>query len=56
MSLTLQYIVIFILFIIAVVVLWFRFFPSQKSKNNCGTNCKCDASISPKKDNFGKNL
>ncbi|MFD2599847.1 FeoB-associated Cys-rich membrane protein [Sphingobacterium corticis] len=45
---TLQYIIIGILFCIAIAVLARRFFPKKSSEPGCGGNCKCDSGLQKK--------
>ncbi|WP_149914227.1 FeoB-associated Cys-rich membrane protein [Sphingobacterium cavernae] len=43
MSLTIQYIIIAVIFIIAVITLVRKFLPSKsKSQSGCGQGCGCD--------------
>ncbi len=44
MSLTIQYIIIAIIFLIAVYFIVQRFLPSKTKTTGCGKNCNCDYS------------
>lgn len=42
MGLTVQYIIIAVIFITAVIYLVKRFMPSKQTKGGCGKGCGCD--------------
>lgn len=42
MSLTIQYIIIALIFIIAVISVILKFMPSKNKSSGCGKGCGCD--------------
>ncbi|SEG65409.1 Virus attachment protein p12 family protein [Sphingobacterium lactis] len=49
MSTTIQYIIIFALFIFALYVIFKPFFSKKSGTPGCGKGCNCDVEIKPKK-------